>query len=166
MALELMLENRHTMSRKVRQEVSPLSEQWGYGLGSVYIRKVHFRDRQMIHQIEQKVTNRLRQVTSAIRQAGANQVAVITSSAEKDAAVEFARAQAVRPQLVGEALSEIAQDGDVLSALFEVLEVQKILEGEPDLTLVPDGGGAGLLPQLLAAQSPASTTAPPRPSRG
>jgi regulator of protease activity HflC (stomatin/prohibitin superfamily) len=165
MALDLMLENRHTMSRKVRQEVSPLSEQWGYQLGSVYIRKVHFRDRQMIHQIEQKVTNRLRQVTSAIRQAGANQVAVITSGAEKDAAVEFARAQAVRPQLVGEALAEIAQDPLVLEALFEVLEVQKLLEGEPELTLVPDGAGTGqLLPQLLAAQAAPPPPAP-RPTR-
>jgi hypothetical protein len=111
------------------------------------------------------VTNRLRQVTSAIRQAGANQVAVIGSSAEKDAAVELARAQAVRPQLVGEALSEIAQDGDVLSALFEVLEVQKILEGEPDLTLVPDSAGQ-LLPQLLAAQPPAPSPPAQRPARG
>ncbi|HUP23245.1 MAG TPA: SPFH domain-containing protein [Thermoanaerobaculia bacterium] len=165
MALERMLENRHTMSRKVRHEVSPLSEKWGYQLGSVYIRKVHFRDRQMIHQIEQKVTNRLRQVTSAINQAGANQVAVITSGAEKDAAVEFARALAVRPQLVGEALAEIAQDPDVLEALFEVLEIQKLLEGEPELTLIPDGSGP-LLPQLLAAQASTPATAVPRPPRG
>jgi regulator of protease activity HflC (stomatin/prohibitin superfamily) len=165
MALERMLENRHTMSRKVRTEVSPLSEEWGYQLGSVYIRKVHFRDRQMIHQIEQKVTNRLRQVTSAIRQAGANQVAVITSGAEKDAAVEFARALAVRPQLVGEALAEIAQDPHVLEALFEVLEIQKLLEGEPELTLIPDGSGQ-LLPQLLAAQPSTAAPPAPRPPRG
>jgi hypothetical protein len=133
----------------------------------VYIRKVHFRDRQMIHQIEQKVTNRLRQVTSAISQAGANQVAVITSGAEKDAAVEFARAQAMRPQIVGEALAEIAQDDQVLEALFEVLEVQKLLEGDPELTLVPDGDGAGqLLPQLLAAQAARPASQTPRPPRG
>jgi len=58
-------------------------------LGSVYIRKVHFRDDQMIHQIEQKVVNRLRQVTSAIRQQGANQVAIIKSGAERTAAAEL-----------------------------------------------------------------------------
>ena len=38
-----MLENRHAMSQTVREEVSPKSHEWGYQLGSVYIRKVHFR---------------------------------------------------------------------------------------------------------------------------
>ena len=33
-----MLENRHWMSLSVRKEVSPLSREWGYQLGSVYIR--------------------------------------------------------------------------------------------------------------------------------
>ena len=61
MPLEDMLETRHTMSRAVRAEVSPKSEEWGYKLGSVYIRKVHFRDVGMIQQIEEKVVNRLRQ---------------------------------------------------------------------------------------------------------
>ena len=74
MPLENMMRNRHHMSREVRSEVSPKSESWGYSLGSVYIRKVHFRDHGMIHQIEQKVVNRLTQVTSAIRQAGDNQI--------------------------------------------------------------------------------------------
>jgi hypothetical protein len=46
----------------------------------VYIRKVHFRDVDMIRQIEEEVVSRLRQVTSAIKQAGANQISVITSS--------------------------------------------------------------------------------------
>jgi regulator of protease activity HflC (stomatin/prohibitin superfamily) len=69
-----LLQNRHAMSQTVRAEVSPQSHEWGYKLGSVYIRKVHFRDSQMIKQIEEKVVNRLRQVTSAIKQDGANQV--------------------------------------------------------------------------------------------
>ena len=72
MKLAEMLENRHTMSQTVRAEVSPQSEEWGYKLGSVYIRKVHFRDVGMIQQIEKKVVNRLRQVTSA-DQAGRGQ---------------------------------------------------------------------------------------------
>jgi hypothetical protein len=84
--LSEMLETRHEMSQAVRAEVSPKSIEWGYRLGSVYIRKVHFRDRDMIKQIEEKVVNRLRQVTSAIRQDGANQVSVITSTAEREAA--------------------------------------------------------------------------------
>src|SRR5277367_2072709 len=62
-----MMVNRHGMSRTVRDEVSPKSHEWGYRLGSVYIRKVHFRDVQMIKQIEEKVVNRLRQVTSSIK---------------------------------------------------------------------------------------------------
>ncbi|MEY3276497.1 MAG: hypothetical protein RL153_1765, partial [Verrucomicrobiota bacterium] len=88
-----MLENRHAMSHAVREDVSPKSNEWGYQLGSVYIRKVHFRDSGMIRQIEEKVVNRLRQVTSAIRQEGANQVSVISSTAERQAAIEFAKAR-------------------------------------------------------------------------
>src|ERR1700692_1469472 len=65
-----MLENRHLMRQTVRMEVSPQSQDWGYSLGSVYIRKVHFRDTGMIKQIEEKVVNRLRQVPSAIKQDG------------------------------------------------------------------------------------------------
>jgi len=151
MPLDQMLTSRHGMSRLVRAEVSPRSESWGYRLGSIYIRKVHFRDLHMIQQIEHKVVNRLRQVTSAIRQAGANQVDVIGSAAEKEAAVEFSRAEAVRPRLVGQALAEISKDRDVLAALMEILETQRLVEGKADITLVP-GGGASLLPQLLAAR--------------
>ena len=54
-----MLENRHAMSQTVRTEVCPQSEEWGYKLGSVYIRKVHFRDAGMMQQIEEKVVNQL-----------------------------------------------------------------------------------------------------------
>jgi regulator of protease activity HflC (stomatin/prohibitin superfamily) len=139
MPLEKLLEDRHEMSRLVRHEVSPKSQEWGYELGSVYVRKVHFRDAEMIRQIEQKVVNRLRQVTSAIRQAGSNQVDIITSAAERQAATEFAKARSVRPQLVGEALREIGQDPDVLNAVFETLEVDRITKGGAEVTLIPDG---------------------------
>lgn len=145
-----MMVNRHAMSQTVRDEVSPKSHEWGYRLGSVYIRKVHFRDLEMIHQIESKVVNRLRQVTSAIKQDGANQVSIITSTAERKAAVEFAKAAAIRPQLVGEALQKISQDPETADAMFTVLETQKLLQGDARLTLVPASGG--LLPSLLAAK--------------
>ena len=75
--LAKMLVDRHTMSRTVRDEVTPKSNEWGYKLGSIYIRKVHFRDPEMMRQIESKVVNRLRQVTAAIKQDGANQVSII-----------------------------------------------------------------------------------------
>ena len=151
MRLGSMLEDRHVMSQAVRDEVSPRSQEWGYRLGSVYIRKVHFRDAGMIRQIEEKVVNRLRQVTSAIRQDGANQVSIITSSADRQAAIEFAKAAALRPRIVGEALQRISRDPDVAQALFEVLEIQRILEGSAKVTLVPAGGGLPMMTPLLAA---------------
>lgn len=149
MPLEHMLTTRHTMSRAVRQEVSPKSEEWGYKLGSVYIRKVHFRDRQMIQQIEEKVVNRLRQVTSAIRQDGANRVSIITNSAERRAAVEFAKANAVRPEIVGAVLQEIGEDPAVSKAVFDILEVEKLIAGDTNITLLPKS--RELLKELLAA---------------
>ena len=162
MKLGDMLENRHVMSQSVREEVSPKSNEWGYQLGSIYIRKVHFRDIGMIRQIEEKVVNRLRQVTSAIKQDGANQVSIITSTAERQAAIEFAKAAAMRPRIVGEALQRISADGEVLSAMFDILETQKIVEGEARITLIPPKNE--LLPQLLAADSAAPAPPPiPRP---
>src|SRR5579864_7798141 len=144
-----MLENRHAMSLTVRSEVSPKSHEWGYQLGSVYIRKVHFRDANMIKQIEEKVVNRLRQVTSAIKQDGANQVSIITSTAERQAAIEFAKAAAMRPRIVGAGLQEIARDPEISRAMFDILEAQKLLDGKADITLVPPGND--LLRQLAAA---------------
>jgi regulator of protease activity HflC (stomatin/prohibitin superfamily) len=163
MKLADMLQTRHAMSQTVRAEVSPESHEWGYKLGSVYIRKVHFRDTQMIEQIEEKVVNRLRQVTSSIKQDGANQVSIITSTAERQAAVEFAKAAAMRPRIVGEALNQVAADPDVEAAMFEILEVQKIVESKARITLIPEHGG--ILPELLASTSSRVTepSAPPPP---
>ena len=149
MKLGDMLQNRHPMSMTVRREVSPLSQAWGYSLGSVYIRKVHFRDAGMIKQIEEKVVNRLRQVTSAIKQDGTNQVNIIASTAEQQAAIEFAKAAAMRPQIVGLALKKISQDPDISHALFAVLETQNIIAGEANITLIPRN--SELLGQLVAA---------------
>jgi regulator of protease activity HflC (stomatin/prohibitin superfamily) len=151
MRLADMLENRHAMSKTVREEVSHKSNEWGYQLGSVYIRKVHFRDAQMIRQIEEKVVNRLRQVTSAIQQDGANQVSLIRSGAERQAAVEFAKAAALRPRIVGEALQKIAKDREVADSMFEVLEAQRILESGAYLTLLPNDSGA--LAPLIASRT-------------
>jgi hypothetical protein len=124
------------MSTTVREEVSPRSHEWGYQLGSVYIRKVHFRDANMIKQIEEKVVNRLRQVTAAIKQDGANQVNIITNTADRQAAIEFARAAAMRPRIVGSALQEIAREPEIFRGLFDILETQKLLEGKADIILV------------------------------
>jgi regulator of protease activity HflC (stomatin/prohibitin superfamily) len=156
--LERMLEDRHAMSQTVRDEVSPRSHEWGYKLGTVYIRKVHFRDVGMVRQIEEKVVNRLRQVTAAIKQDGANQVNIITSTAERQAAIEFAKAAAMRPHIVGQALQEISRDPQVSKALFDVLEVQNILQSGARITLVPKG--SDLLSSLLASRNE-----PPKPPK-
>lgn len=150
MPLAEMLENRHGMSQAVREEVTEKSDEWGYHLGSVYIRKVHFRDAQMIKQIEEKVVNRLRQVTSAIKQDGVNQVNIITSSAERQAAVEFAKSEAMRPLIVGKALQQINQDPEIAKSLFEILEIQNLLEGNARISLIPEQ--SGLMAQLLATR--------------
>ncbi|MFT5193315.1 MAG: regulator of protease activity HflC (stomatin/prohibitin superfamily) [Cellvibrionaceae bacterium] len=155
MPVEEMLETRHIMSRSVRADVSPKSHEWGYQLGSVYIRKVHFRDANMILQIEEKVVNRLRQVTSAILQGGKNQVDIITSGAERKAAVAFAQAQAMRPQIVGKSLQQISEDSDVADTMFDILELQELLASNAEITLVPKG--QQIMSQLLAAQAIVST---------
>jgi hypothetical protein len=117
-------------------------------LGSTYIRKVHFRDVGMIQQIEQKVVNRLRQVTSSIQQDGANRVNVIRSTAERSAAVEFARAAATRPHIVGAALAQISKDPVIADALFELIEIQNMLQSSRlEVSIVPKGT------QLIAAVS-------------
>ena len=160
MPLGDMLETRHTMSQTVRNEVSPKSNDWGYKLGSVYIRKVHFRDAGMIRQIEEKVVNRLRQVTSAIKQDGANQVSIITSTAERQAAIVFAKAAAMRPRIVGEALQKISHDREIVDSMFEILEMQKMMEGEARITFVPPK--SELLQQFLAARNePRTGNQPP-----
>jgi regulator of protease activity HflC (stomatin/prohibitin superfamily) len=152
MKLERMLEDRHPMSQAVREEVSQKSQEWGYKTGSVYIRKVHFRDTLMISQIEQKVVNRLRQVTAAIQQDGQNRVNVIRSGAEREAAGEFGKAAAMRPNIVGAALARLASDQGLCNALFDVLETQNLLRTQHlAVTLVPRD--ASMLAQLEASQN-------------
>ena len=150
MKLAAMLGSRHQMSQVVREEVSPKSHEWGYKLGSVYIRKVHLRDPRMIKQIEEKVVNRLRQVTSSIKQDGENQVNIIASTAQRQASIAFGEAAALRPKIVGSALKAISSAPDILQAMFEILEVQKILEGGAEVTMVPPG--SDMLQQMIAAR--------------
>lgn len=146
--LSKMLIERHQLSHTVRDEVTEKSREWGYELGSVYLRKVHFRDQQMIKEIESKVVNRLRQVTASIRQDGENQMSIITNSANRAASFEFARAAAIRPQIVGQVLQEVGKDPEVAKALFEILETQKLLEGKSEIVMVPKS--ASTLSQLEA----------------
>jgi regulator of protease activity HflC (stomatin/prohibitin superfamily) len=141
--LEVLLENRDALSRKVREEVTPTSTQWGFNLGSTYIRKVAFRDHGMIAEIQRKVVNRLRQVTAAMRQAGENEVAIIHSEADKKASQRLGQAQAVRPQVVGQALAEIQRTPEVATALFTLLDIQATLKSSGKITLT-SGDGSGV----------------------
>ena len=149
--LSKMLADRHGLSQVLRSEVTQKSQDWGYKLGSVYIRKVHFRDENMIREIEAKVVNRLRQVTASIKQDGDNQVHVITNTAQRTASIEFGRAGAMRPQIVGQALSELAQDPEVNEALFAILETQKLMDNPGELILIPKN--SQLMADLLGARS-------------
>jgi regulator of protease activity HflC (stomatin/prohibitin superfamily) len=142
--LDVLLEDRDALSRKVREEVSPTSSQWGFALGSTYIRKVAFRDKGMIAEIQRKVVNRLRQVTAAMKQAGDNAVAIIHSEADKQAAQRLGRAQAVRPEVVGRALAEIQREPAVAQALFRLLDISATMK-TPGKIILAEGTVGGLM---------------------
>ena len=136
--MEKMLEDRHSLSRTVRSSVSPLSEKWGYRLGSVYIRKVAFTDKQMVDNITEKVVKRLVQVTSAMKQDGENRVGLIRSQTANKVSQKMAEAGAARPRVVGRALNEIAkQDPDVLEAVLDVMETERLLKSDAEVDVLP-----------------------------
>lgn len=137
--MEKMLEDRHSLSRTVREAVSPLSEQWGYKLGSVYIRKVAFTDQGMVDNITEKVVKRLVQVTSAMKQDGENRVGLIKSETAFKVSQKMAEASAARPEIVGEALNEIAKtDPEILETVQEVMEINKLLESSAAIDILPE----------------------------
>jgi regulator of protease activity HflC (stomatin/prohibitin superfamily) len=136
--MEKMLEDRHSLSRTVRQAVSPLSEKWGYRLGSVYIRKVEFTDVHMVQNITEKVVKRLVQVTSAMKQDGENRVGLIKSETAFKVSQKMAEAAAARPDVVGRALNEIAkQDPEILDTVLEVMEVDNLLASGATIDILP-----------------------------
>ena len=145
--MEKMLEDRHSLSRTVRQAVSPLSEKWGYQLGSVYIRKVEFTDMHMVQNITEKVVKRLVQVTSAMKQDGENRVGLIKSETAFKVSQKMAEAAAARPSIVGKALNEIAnEDPEVLDTVLEVMEVDNLLASGATIDILP--GSSNVLVQL------------------
>lgn len=138
--METMLEDRHALSRTVRKTVSPLSEKWGYRLGSVYIRKVAFTDRQMVDNITDKVVKRLVQVTSAMKQDGENRVGLIKSETANNVSLKMAEAAAKRPEIVGQALNVIAQeDPEIMAAVIDVMETEQLLKSGARVDVVPKG---------------------------
>jgi regulator of protease activity HflC (stomatin/prohibitin superfamily) len=145
--MEAMLENRHSLSRTVRATVSPLSEKWGYALGSVYIRKVAFTDRSMVENITEKVVKRLVQVTSAMKQDGDNRVGLIKSETAKKVSQKLAEAAASRPAVVGQTLNEIAEaDSEIMDAVIHVMETERLVESGAIVDVLPES--AQVLVQL------------------
>ncbi len=65
-----------------------------------------------------------------------------------------------RPYLVGEAIQEIAADREIINAVFEILETEKMLHGDVVLTVIPPDKD-GLRKRLLAAEEPAQVQPPP-----
>jgi len=155
--MEKMLEDRHSLSRTVRAAVSPLSEKWGYRLGSVYIRKVFFTDEQMVRNITDKVVKRLVQVTSAMKQDGENRVGLIRSETAFKVSQRMAEAKAMRPAIVGRALNEIGQkDPEILQAVMEVLETEKLLASHAAVEIVPRE--ANIQYQIAGGEAPVVAT--------
>jgi hypothetical protein len=145
--MDKMLEDRHQLSHKVRDTVSPLSEKWGYKLGSVYIRKVAFTNSQMVDNITEKVVKRLVQVTSAMKQDGENRVGLIQSQTAYKVSQKMAEAAATRPSVVGEALNEISRkDPEILDAVLDVMEVENLVISGASVDVLP--GNAQVLVQL------------------
>ncbi len=162
--MEKMLEDRHSLSRTVRAAVSPLSEKWGYRLGSVYIRKVAFTDRQMVDNITEKVVKRLVQVTSAMKQDGENRVGLIRSETAKKVSQKLAEAASSRPAVVGRTLNEIGkQDSEILETVLEVMETDNLLSSGAAVELLPSNaqflislggdGTSGSRPPRLPSES-------------
>jgi len=136
--MDKMLEDRHSLSRTVRKTVSPLSEKWGYRLGSVYIRKVFFTDVQMVQNITDKVVKRLIQVTSAMKQDGDNRVGLIQSETAKEVSQKMAEAAAMRPDIVGKVLNDINRDdSEILNSVIEVMEVDRLIDSKAGVTVIP-----------------------------
>jgi hypothetical protein len=92
----------------------------------------------MIQQIQNKVVNRLKQVTAAILQEGANQVSIITNTAEREAAIDFGKASAIRPNIVGKLLNNISQDPELCEVLFDILEINRMVANKTPLYVLPD----------------------------
>lgn len=143
--LETLLEDRNALSKSVREEVTPTSSQWGFSLGSTYIRKVAFSDKGMKAGIELKVVNRLRQVTAGMKQEGDNQVAIIRSKADQQASERLGEAAAVRPKVVGGVLAEVRKEKAVADALFDLMDINATLKSPGKTIIVPHGGSPVLL---------------------
>jgi len=79
---------------------------------------------------------------------------VITSSAEREAAVEFARAAVIRPATLRQMFQQVSAVPEVSEALFQILETQRMLAGAGKLVLLPAGTHGRIMSDLLATAPP------------
>lgn len=63
----------------------------------------------------------------------------------------------MRPAIVGQAMADICRDTEVAQTMFEILETQRIVEGDCTLTLLRMPA-QGLLADLLAAETGVAQT--------
>jgi hypothetical protein len=61
----------------------------------------------------------------------------------------------MRPKIVGEALHKISANQEVSDAVFKILEIENLLEGDSRLTLLPKDNE--LIKQLIGAESAVET---------
>lgn len=93
----------------------------------------------MVKNITEKVVKRLVQVTSAMKQDGDNRVGLIKSETAYNVSQKMAEAGAARPQIVGQALNELAkQDPEVLDTVLEVMEVENLLASGASIDILPN----------------------------
>ena len=64
---------------------------------------------------------------------------------------------------MGAALQEIAREPEIAKGMFDLLEIQKIVDGEGDITLVPEG--SEMLKELLAAPEHGGRRATEQPKK-
>jgi hypothetical protein len=92
----------------------------------------------MVDNITDKVVKRLVQVTSAMKQDGENRVGLIKSQTAYKVSQKMAEASATRPAVVGDVLNAVAkQDPEVLDAVLEVMEVDRLMESGAGVDVVP-----------------------------
>ena len=112
----------------------------------------------MVENITEKVVKRLVQVTSAMRQDGENRVGLIQSETAKKVSQKLAEASAARPAVVGDTLNEIkGQDAEILDAVIDVMEIEKLLASEAKVDVLPEGASV-----LLQLGQDAPTVVPER----
>jgi hypothetical protein len=75
-----------------------------------------------------------------MKQDGENRVGLIRSETANKVSQKMAEAEATRPAVVGRALNVVARhDPEILEAVMEVMETDKLLESNAAIDILPSG---------------------------